>query len=140
MINIKTFLFSFKKKAAFITVVDLFSKCIYQKTGVINFQSYYVTCMFVTFPPIVHFLKLAYKICDTFEKKLSDSRHFKLDTSHVIRHFNLLDPPILVLFLLQFNCPYGNSISISLYVYTTYKNSVTTEVNHQLILPIFQMV
>ena len=29
---------------------------------------------------------------------MSDSRHFKLDTSHVIRHFKLLDPPILVLF------------------------------------------
>ena len=107
MINIATFLFSFKKIALFITVVDLFSKCIYQKTGVINFQPYYVTCMFITFPPIVHFLKWTYKFCDTLEKKLSDSRHFKLDTSHVIRHFNLLDPPILVLFLLQFNCPYG---------------------------------
>ena len=39
---------------------------------------------------------------------MSDSRHFKLDISHVIRHFKLLDPPIFV-FLLQFNCPYGRS-------------------------------
>ena len=110
MINIATFLFSFKKIALFITVVDLFSKCIYQKTGVINFQPYYVTSMFITFPPIVHFFKWTYKFCDTLEKKLSDSRHFKLDTSHVIRHFKLLDPPILVLFLLQFNCPYGRHL------------------------------
>ena len=39
---------------------------------------------------------------------MSDSRHFKFKTSHVIQHFKLLDPPILALFLLQFDCPYGS--------------------------------
>ena len=66
--------------------------------------------MFIIFPPIVHFLKWTYKFWDTLEKKLSDSRHFKLDTSHVIRHFRLLDSPILAPFLLQFNCPYCSYI------------------------------
>ena len=41
------------------------------------------------------------------ELTMSVSRHFKLDTSHVIRHFKLLDPPIFVLFVLQFDRPYG---------------------------------
>ena len=54
------------------------------------------------------FFKMNIQILRHFGKKLLDSRHFKLDTSHVIRHFELLDPPILVLFLLQFDCPYGS--------------------------------
>ena len=65
------------------------------------------------------------------KKKLSDSRHFKLDTSHVIRHFKLLDPPILVLLLLPCNCPYGSYIYILyIYIYESRQNFSTSQTVH----------